>query len=294
MSDTNPAAAFYATPAARALFALLRPLDRWLPRAAAHVALRLFFTPLPTKLAARARPMPAAWQARRLPFEGGQLTVWEHRDAPPGAPRVLLVHGWAGDARQLCVMGEALLQTGRHPVLIDLPAHGRSDGWSSNLAQWVRALFVVAARLGPWEGVVAHSLGAVAVAHALARGLPCERLALVAAAPAPTLFMRWYAGAIGVGDTLADRMVALVERREGIVLSEFEAPWFGRRLPQATLLVHDRGDRTAPFAVSQALARSLPRARLHATEGLGHRRVLGDAAVVAAMTAHLSTASEAG
>ena len=33
-------------------------------------------------------------------------------------------------------------------LAVDLPAHGRSDGWSSNLAQWVRALFVVTARFG--------------------------------------------------------------------------------------------------------------------------------------------------
>ena len=55
MSSTNPAAAFFANPVARGIFALLRGLDRLAPRVSTQLALRLFFTPVPTKRAARAR-----------------------------------------------------------------------------------------------------------------------------------------------------------------------------------------------------------------------------------------------
>ena len=41
------------------------------------------------------------------------------------------------------------------------------------------------------------------------------------------------------------------------------------------------GDRTAPFATSQKLLTLAPRAQLTAVEGLGHRRLLTDAAVMA-------------
>ena len=293
MSNTNPAAAFYANPVARGIFALLRGLDRLAPRFSTRLALRLFFTPVPTKRASRARQVPAPWRVERLPFEGASVAVWERSDVPSDAPRVLLVHGWAGDAQQMRGLADALVRAGRHPVLIDLPAHGRSDGWSSNLAQWVRALFVVTARFGPWEAIGAHSLGSIAVAHALARGLPCKRVALIAAAPSPKLFMRWFAAAIGLDGGpggLADRMVRLIERRERVVLAEFEPAWIGNHLNQPTLLVHDRGDRTAPLAGSEALARVLPSSRLRTTDGLGHRRVLEDAAVLAEVTAHLAGA----
>ena len=288
MSNHNPAAAFFASPVARGISALLRGLDRLAPRYSTQLALRLFLTPVPTKRAARAREVPAPWRVERLPFEGASIAVWQRSDVPADAPRVLLVHGWAGDAQQMRGLGDALVRAGRHPVLIDLPAHGRSDGWSSNLAQWVRALFAVTARFGPWDAIGAHSLGSIAVAHALARGLPCRRVALIAAAPPPTLFLRWFAAAIGLGDGLAERMVRLIERRERVVMAEFEPAWIGTHLSQPTLLVHDRGDRTAPLAGSEALARVLPRSRLRTTDGLGHRRVLDDAAVVTEVAAHLA------
>ncbi len=289
MPHPNPAATFFASPLARAAAGLLRRVDRVAPRAGTDLALRLFLTPLPTKLAARRRAVPAGWRVERLPFENGSdLALWRLAAAAEGAPRVLLVHGWGGDAQQLLPLGEQLAAAGYEPLLLDLPAHGRAGGWRSNLVQWTRALFAVSSRHGPWAGVVGHSLGARALAHALARGLPAERAALIAAAPPPRQFLGWFAHAIGLAEGgLAERMARRIEAREGVAMQRFEPDWLAQHLHQPTLLVHDRGDRTAPLAGSEALARALPDARLLCTEGLGHRRLLDNDAVQAAVLAHL-------
>src|SRR5258706_12554948 len=83
MSNNNPAAAFFANPAARGVFALLRGLDRLAPRLSTQLALRLFFTPVPTKRAARARRVPAPWRVERLPFQGAAIAAWQRRRGPP-------------------------------------------------------------------------------------------------------------------------------------------------------------------------------------------------------------------
>ena len=104
------------------------------PAAGTRLALRLFFTPLPTKAIARRRPVPAPWRAQRFPFEGGHVVLWRRPDveaADRGRPVVLLVHGWAGDAMQMRPLGDALAQAGFAPLLLDFPGHGRSDGWRS-------------------------------------------------------------------------------------------------------------------------------------------------------------------
>lgn len=276
----NPAAAFYASPVARLLGAALRTAHRWSPRVATQLALRLFFTPLPSKQQARARPVPAPWVAQRRRFESGELVTWQRSDVPAGAPKVLLVHGWAGDAQQWRALGDRLAAAGFDPVLLDLPAHGRSDGRRSTLPQWVRALFAATATLGPWHAVVAHSLGALASAHAAARGLPAQRLALVATSPPPRLFLRWFASGLGPGEALAQRMQQRIEGREGVPLAQFEPAWLGQHLQQPTLLVHDRDDRTAPLPVAERLAAALPQAELALTQGLGHRRILADEQVL--------------
>lgn len=288
MTTHNPAAAFFASPAARGVAALLRGLHRVSPALGTRLAMGLFFTPVPTKWLARSRAVPRPWVERQLPFEGGHVSVWQRADVEPGRPKVLLTHGWAGDAQQLRPLADTLVAAGFEPVLLDLPAHGRSAGWRSNLLQWVRALFAVTARFGPWDGVVAHSLGGLAMGHALARGLPARRAALIALAPPPAQFLRWFAQAMGTPESLAAGMRHHVERREGVSLGHFEPVWLGERVAQPTLIVHDRGDVTAPIVGSETLLAGLADGRLHVTEGLGHRRLLSDPAVMQQVVAHLT------
>ena len=64
-------------------------------------------------------------------------------------------------------------------------------------------------------------------------------------------------------------------------MAEFDAAYQAARVDSVpTLVVHDRGDRQTPWADSARLVESLPDARLVTTEGLGHRRILQDVAVV--------------
>ena len=287
-TNANPALVFYAgNPVARALGASLRTLHRLAPAWATRAALRLFFTPLPWKFAMR-RAVPASWAVETWPFEAATLTAYRRRSpVEPDRPVVLLVHGWAGGAQQMRTLGDALAEAGFDPVLLDFPAHGRSGGWRSSLPQFSRAMHAAHARLGPLHAVVAHSLGALAALHTAARGLAVERLVLLAPPSPPAMFLRWFAGSFGLADTVSERMRERIEQREGLPLRQFEPEWLGPRVNQATLVVHDEADRIAPFVAGQRIAGMLPDARLHATRGLGHTRVLGDPAVAVAVLRHL-------
>jgi len=291
-TPANPSTLFYgANPLARALAGLLRASQALGTNAASGAALKLFFTPLPSKWAARRRPVPADWRASQWRFEGVSLTAWQREAGSiEGRPTVLLVHGWAGDAQQMRPLADALWGAGLNPVMLDLPAHGRSRGWSSTLPQFGRALHAATSRLGPLHGVVAHSLGAVAAMHAAAQGWPVQRLVLLAPSSAPSQVLTWFAQAFGLRPATLQHMVQKIEAREGVPLQQFEPAWLARRLSQPTLILHDEQDRAAPLANSRLIARSLPQAHLQITRGLGHRRLLADPQVATAVLAHLQVA----
>ena len=152
--------------------AVLGTSQKLWPALAVRGAMRLFTTPLPPKWLQRKGHWDPAWDVRHWSFEQAQLTVYSQAAAPHG-PVALLVHGWGGHARQMLPLAVSLAQQGLRPVLLEMPAHGRSAGTTSSLPQFARAIDYAVGRLQQ-EGhriglLAAHSLGANAAAHAASR-----------------------------------------------------------------------------------------------------------------------------
>ena len=269
--------------AVRLLRLALRGSQKVWPGLAVRAAVRLFTTPLPPKWLHRSGP-PAGWRVEQWPFERAGVTLYTPEGAADGAPVALLVHGWGGHARQLLQLAESLAGHGWQPVLLELPAHGRSAGTTSNLPQFARAIESVANQLQARGRAVrlraGHSLGATAAAHAASRGLALERLVLVAPAASPRAYTHYFAQVFGLREATRTALQERIEQREGMLMQQFEPPAVGPRVTVPTLVVHDRADRINGFADGQAFARAIPGARLLATEGLGHRRLLQDPRVI--------------
>jgi pimeloyl-ACP methyl ester carboxylesterase len=70
-------------------------------------------------------------------------------------------------------------------------------------------------------------------------------------------------------------------------MRQFEPAAVGPRVAVPTLIVHDREDRINRFADAEAYRDAIAGARLMATDGLGHTRLLRDEQVVNAVVAHL-------
>jgi len=276
--------AFYqASPGIRLFRAALTTSQRLWPALAVRAACRLFLTPLPPKWLNRRKAWDASWRIESWPFESASLTVYSQAAAPHG-PVVLLVHGWGGHAGQMLALAESLAAQGLRPVLLEMPGHGRSAGAESTLPQFTRAIEYVAARLMQQgyklRALVAHSLGASASAYVASRGLPIERLVLLAPPASPPEYTRLFAQVFGLSEATRAAMQKRIEAREGILMPQFEPAAVGSRIPVPTLVVHDRGDSINRFADGQAYAHAIRGAQLMATEGLGHRKVLKDAQVL--------------
>lgn len=275
---------FYTSGPALGLFRLtLSTFERLWPSLAVRTAVRLFLTPLPPKWVNRRRAWDAPWRIESWAFEDASLTVYS-RPVEPHGPVVLLVHGWGGHAGQMASMAEVLAGQGMRPVILEMPAHGRSAGWTSTLPQFTRAIDYATARLRE-EGysvraLVAHSLGATAAAYVASRGLPVERLVLLAPAASPPAYTKLFAKVFGLSERTRAGMQRRIEAREGILMPQFEPACVGPRIRVPTLVVHDEGDNINRFRDGQAFAHAIRASELAATQGLGHRRLLKDGAVL--------------
>lgn len=247
-----------------------------LPEYAAALAERLFLTP------------PASAYGPRLPqstffdfldahagfveYRGRNLATW--RWGPLAAPAVLLAHGWGGYAAQMRGFVPRLLAEGYRVIAYDQPAHGLSEGKLTGLPDFAGALAAVAASQGGVEHVIAHSLGAVASAVALSRGLALNSAVLVSPPSDLVGYSRQFARWTWMPESLRRAMQAAIEERFGLRWFELEIPRLAPRLRTPALVIHDHGDGVVPWAQGAALARAWPGARLLSTVGLGHGRIL--------------------
>ena len=282
-------AGYYQASTGIRLFRLaLTASQRVWPALAVRAAARLFATPLPPKWLNRRTQWDADWHVEQWPFEDASLAVYAPRVAPQ-APVALLVHGWGGHAGQLRLLADSLAQNGLRPVLLEMPAHGRSAGTTSNLPQFARAIEYAVNRLRQQGHEVrllaAHSLGANAAAFATARGLPVQRLALLAPPASPREYTRYFAHVFGLSETTRAAMQRRIEEREAVLMQQFEPDSVGPRIHQPALVVHDRADSVNPLRDGQAFAHAIRGATLVATEGLGHRKMLKDPSVIAQLVA---------
>ncbi|WGT63970.1 alpha/beta hydrolase [Variovorax paradoxus] len=265
--------------------------ERLWPALGVRAAHRLFGTPLPLKWLYRAQAPGAGWRREAWSFENASLGLYHLATQDSGAesaPLVLLVHGWGGHAGQMLTLAEAVAREGLRPVLLELPAHGRSAGMMSNAPQFARAISYVVSRLvadgHAIRAVVAHSMGANALGVAAAQGLLAERLVLLAPPASAREFTRYFAHTFGLRETTRLAMQRLFEAQEGFLMAQLEPPAVGPRIVQPTLIVHDRDDRVNRFADAEAYRDAIKGAQLVATQGLGHRRILKEEGVVQQVT----------
>ena len=230
--------------------------------------------------------------AARVPYASRWLRVWSFGEGPT----ILLAHGWSGFAAQFDAWIEPLVAAGHRVVLFDAPAHGGSGGRQTNIMDMAGAIQQVAGLYGPVHAIVAHSFGAPATLFALRHGLKVERLVLMAAPLSLAKFSLFVAHVLGLPLSVRGRLQRNMERKLQFRWDEADtdkvlADLVAERALDV-LLVHDRRDREVPFACAERIASVVPSARLVATEGNGHTRLLRNGAVIAEAAAFLRAPTE--
>jgi pimeloyl-ACP methyl ester carboxylesterase len=251
-----------------------------LPEHAAALAERLFLSPPAPRLPQSTFFDFLDARASFVEYRGRSLATW--RWGPREAPAVLLAHGWGGYAAQMRGFVPRLLAEGLRVIAYDQPAHGLSEGRLTGLPDFAGALAAVAGHHGDVRHVIAHSLGGVATAVALSRGLPLQSAVLISPPSDLVGYSRQFARWTWMPEALRRAMQAAIEERFGVRWFELEVARLAPRLRAPALVVHDRDDGLVPWTQGAALARAWPGARLLSTGGLGHGRILESETVLQA------------
>ena len=217
----------------------------------------------------RRRAVSTAGPHTTVPSAQGDLAVFV---AGHGPARALLVHGWEADHGDLRSAAGVLQEEGWTTVAPDLPAYGLSEGGSMTIPEAARALLSVQASSGPFELVVAHSVGTAVALMALKYGLRARRMVLVAP---PLNYARTLEATLrqqGVGDAAIAGILGALRARSPD-LDDVDAASIASTLEQEGIVVVAKRDKVIPRQDCQAVADAWTGARLIELDA-GHVDVL--------------------
>jgi len=258
----------------------LRVLSRTAPRIATRVAADLFMKPRKFRTPPREKALLAG--AESLTIRAGETTIQAWRWG--SGPVAILAHGWEGRGSQMASFVEPLVAAGRTVIAFDAPGHGRSDGNRSSLPHFAWALRSVAAAVADNapDAIIAHSLGCAATTLALREGLVARRVVFISPPLDPTDYTNRFGDILGLEAEIVDRMRMRIEERFLRKWSDYSLAGTARTMTAPLLVIHDRDDQDTLWSEGAALADLWPGARMMSTEGLGHRRILREPAVIEA------------
>jgi pimeloyl-ACP methyl ester carboxylesterase len=210
----------------------------------------------------------------RIPFNGGELavTTWGGNN-----PAVLLMHGWGGARAQMTGFVDPLLFAGYRVVAFDQPAHGESDGKTTNLLEIAPAMDLIAQQEGSFHAIIAHSFGTLITSYALVNRSfpPPARLVYFGAFNRLMDSLPRFQVLARFPDEIIDGLRRMIYQSFGqdvlgSITNEFMTP----QIDIPALMFHDVADNVTPVEDSRAIARVWKNAQLIETEGLGHRGAL--------------------
>jgi pimeloyl-ACP methyl ester carboxylesterase len=261
------------------------------PELAGAAAERLFLSPPRRRDAAASALDLIDARSSIVEHKGRSIMTW--RWGSREAPAVVLAHGWGGHAAQMRAFAFPLLSAGYRVIAYDQPAHGVSEGRLTGLPDFADVLAEVVACHGNVRALIGHSLGATAAALALAAGkLHLQRIVLVSPPSDLVGYSRRFARWHWIPEPVRRSMQAAIEERYGVLWDDLELARLAPRLSAPALVIHDRSDRVVPWRQGVRVARLWSGARLLATDGLGHGRILENEAVTAAAASFIAGRSD--
>lgn len=255
-----------------------RTLGKISPQLAAEAAFRLFCTPYSGK--PKREVPPVFRKAKKLSFTSNNLKINGFEWIPAGSIRqtVLICHGFDSFSYRFEAYIQDLLHEGCRVLAFDAPAHGISEGKRFTVLLYKKMLLDAEKQFGPFQAIMAHSIGGLAVALAVEEWKnPAVKLALIAPATETTRaidqFFQWFP----VDANTHQAFMQLLEK-----LSDRPVNWYSMTrivpsLSNSILWLHDEEDRICPFEDTAALRRlALSHVQFVVTRGLGHSKIYRD------------------
>ncbi|WP_442266402.1 alpha/beta hydrolase [Tenacibaculum sp. ZS6-P6] len=245
------------------------------PALATKFSLKLFSTPIKFQLPEREKTMWKSAQKSRLKVSSinKEIDVLTYGYS---TKKILLVHGWCGRSTQLFMIADKLLEKGYMVISFDAPAHGKSEGKTTLMPEFIEAIHEVNKEHGPFEAAVGHSLGGMSLYSAYADGFKTNKIISIGSGDTISEILMNFTNNLTLKPEIAKRMKNYYDKKLGKDIDLNASSETAKQVDIPTLVVHDSLDGDVAVSCAYSIRQNLNQGSILITQGLGHTKILRD------------------
>ncbi|CAM4311640.1 alpha/beta hydrolase [Gillisia hiemivivida] len=257
------------------------------PFIASRFAARLFLTPFKYKIPEREKEMDtnSIQESIHVPSINREIVVYHYGKAKH---KVLLIHGWSGTGTQMALIAKKLVEKGFEVITFDAPAHGKAPGKISMMPFFIESIHHLEKIFGPFHAAIGHSLGGMSILKAVKDGLSLNKLVVIGTANSVTHITKDFAQNMQLNDEVAKKMKSYFDSKFGEDMDNYSGAFSAEAVKIPTLVIHDEDDVDVHVSSAYEISKNLHDSQLFITEGLGHRKILGDSEVINKITTFIT------
>lgn len=249
------------------------------PKLSVLFSAKLFTTPIKHKTPKRELEMESKSIQKliEIPSINKKVMVYEYGKSDQ---KILLSHGWSGRGTHLFKIAEELLKAGFSTLSFDAPAHGKSPGRTTIMSEFVETILEMEKQFGPFEAAVGHSLGGMSLLNATQKGLAIHSLVIIGSGNIVQDILDDFVKKLELNPNTSTKMRLYFEKKYKVEMDDYSAYRAAMEVSIPVLVIHDKNDFEVPVEAANHIHKHLKSGKLFLTEGLGHRKILGNAEVI--------------
>ena len=249
------------------------------PKLITLFAAKLFTTPIKHKIPKRELEMDrnSIQKLISIPAIGKEVVVYKYGESDK---KVLLVHGWSGRGTQLFKIADELLKAGYTTISFDAPAHGKSPGKTTIMVDFIDTVLEIEKQFGPFEAAVGHSLGGMSVLNAINKGLKVNYAVVIGSGDIVQDIINDFVAKLALKPNVSTLLRLHFEKKYGEKMNSYSAFLAAKETAIPVLVIHDNHDPEVPVRAGIHIHKYLKNGELLLTDGLGHRKILGNIKVI--------------
>jgi len=224
---------------------------------------------------------------KKFTFQDFEIQLYEWKG---GEKKVLLIHGWEGQAGNFSDLVEALLINGYTVYAFDAPSHGFSSRGKTSLFEFI-ALVGILIKKYQVKNLVSHSFGGVATTYALFnnKDLQIDKYVLLTTPDTFAERINDVSEMVGITDKVKNKLIAKLEKETKIEVKTLRVSEFVKSINvRKSLIIHDKNDKVIPIERSKNVHKNWSACEFKEIEGTGHFRILRSKEVINTVIEYLN------